>query len=267
MTNASALYVFQVIASVSTIITLLPQALLNYRRKSTDHLSAFTIILWTAGAEVSAVYLIWTYELLIISSAYAAFAGIALFIGCQIRFYHRKKPLVLPAKFQGKRCQLFMTYVIFAGNYILLLLGALMNGLALYHIFELTKSRSWASKLIGSIIPTITDSIGFIPQIILIIRKKSASGYSLLFILTEFIGAIAGIVSVFLLETFDVVPLISFLDLFIFQMIILVLKVCVFTEKRRKRNNILPIKQTEGKFQLSTELYLSRSLSTTVAQI
>ena len=250
MTNNVALYVFQIISSVSTIITLLPQAFLNYRLKSTNNLSPFTIILWIIGAQVSAVYLIWMQELLIISLAYAVFAAIALFIGCQIRYYKREKELVFPAEIKDPKSRLLFKYIMFTGNYILLVICSLMNGLALYYIFEITKSHSWVSKSIGSIVPTITDTIGFVPQIILIIRMKSAAGYSLLFILTEYIGSIAGIISVFLLESIDIVPLISFINLFIFQMIIMILKLCVFPDKNRNKNesNIQPHSDLGGEF-------------------
>jgi uncharacterized protein with PQ loop repeat len=123
-----------------------------------------------------------------------------------------------------------------------------MNGLALYYIFELTKFNRWIPKSIGGGIPIITDSIGSIPQIILIIRMKSAAGCSLTSIIIDYVGAIAGIISVCLLKEIDIVPLISFINLFVFQMAIMILKLCVFPDKNKNKSKVQLIEDCPGKF-------------------
>jgi uncharacterized protein with PQ loop repeat len=233
-------------------ITFLPQVILNFRLKHTKNLSTTTIILWIIGAEITVVYLIWANEFVIICVAYGIFTGLAIFIGCQIRYYKRKKESeISKSKFQLlKRCLQFL------GNYILLLIWSLINGLALYYIFELTKSRSWIPPLIGNILPTIIDAIGFIPQIILIIRMRSAIGYSLLFIITEIIGSISGTISVCLENKIYIVPLISFINILVFQLIIMVLKLFIFPERKKKgKSGHQMIKHTTGKYYKKYKLH------------
>ena len=137
-------------------------------------------------------------------------------------------------------------YFEFIGNYLLLLLCSLVVGLAFYYVFELTRSHSWLTKVIGTVIPTLVDALGFIPQIILVIKRKSAHGYSLTFILTDMLGSVTGIISVCLWEKIDIVPLISFIGLFLFQAILFVLKMIIFRGREaRQSNQISPMEKSQ----------------------
>jgi len=225
MANAAVSNVFQIFTLISIITQYLPQAFLNYRLQSTRNLSTASIILWTVGGEISLVYLVWTNQLLIISVAYSIATGIALFIACQIKYYEQRKELS-QSIITKTRCRLLTKRLQFLGNYILLLTASVMNALGLYYIFELTKSYSLVSQLIGSIIPPLVDSVGFIPQIIMIIRVRSADGYSFISIITELGGSICGIISVCILDEIDIVPLISFVSLVVFELVMTVLKFC-----------------------------------------
>ena len=91
MVNAIFLRVLHIISLSCMTITLFPQVILNFRLKHTKNLSTTTIILWIIGAEITVVYLIWANELVIICVAYGIFTGLAIFIGCQIKYYKRKK--------------------------------------------------------------------------------------------------------------------------------------------------------------------------------
>lgn len=89
MVNKIASRVFEIISLIFLIITLFPQAFLNYRLKNTKNFSKLTIILVIIGAQVSLIYLVWSEELVIISIAF----GIGLFILCQIKYYQEKDQL------------------------------------------------------------------------------------------------------------------------------------------------------------------------------
>lgn len=226
MANKIASNVFQIISLIFIILTLLPQVILNYRLKHTKNFSTMTIILVIIGAEVTFVYLIWSGELIIISIAFGIFISTGLFIGCQIKYY------------EEKNIKIWIKRLKFLGHYLLFLIWSITNGLALYYIFELTKSHLWIPKLIGAIVPVVIDSITFIPQIILIIQMKSAVGYSLLSIIAELIGSISGPISTFLQEYFDIVPLITFISIFISQLIMIILKLCIFPDKISSESQI-----------------------------
>ena len=78
---------------------------------------------------------------------------------------------------------------------------------------------------------------------------RSAIGYSLLFIITEIIGSISGIISVCLENKIYIVPLISFINILVFQLIIMVLKLFIFPERKRKgKSNHQMIKHTTGNY-------------------
>jgi uncharacterized protein with PQ loop repeat len=232
--------ILQIISLVCLSITLIPQVVQNYRLKSTDKLSAATIILSVTGIEVTLVYLIWTHELPIRSAAYGIFIGISLFIGCQIKYYRHEQELNFQPIIEKSNYRLLTRYLQFIGNYILFLICLLMSGLLLYYIFELTKSHLWISKVIGTVVATIIDRIAFIPQIVLTIRMRSAVGYSLMFIIIDLISAATGIIATCLQENIDAVPLLSFLNLFVFQLLMMILKLCIFPDKKESRNHVQP---------------------------
>ncbi|CAF1357494.1 unnamed protein product [Adineta steineri] len=212
------------------MIALLPQALLNYRLQNTNNLSTTTIILWTIGSEITLVYLIWTNEILIIAATYAVFIAIALFIGCQIKYYDQEKQPINPSVSQKSK------YFQFLINYMLLLFLCFIFGILLYYILQLTKSHLYMSVLIGGIIPTIIDSIGYFPQIILIIQMRSAVGFSSLMVLTELIGFTAGTISICLEHHIDRIPMSSFIAMIIFNIILLVLTLCIFQHTNKEEN-------------------------------
>ncbi|CAF3591143.1 unnamed protein product [Adineta steineri] len=212
------------------MIALLPQALLNYRLQNTNNLSTTTIILWTIGSEITLIYLIWTDEILIIAATYAVFIAIALFIGCQIKYYDQEKQSISPSVSQKSK------YFQFLINYMLLLFLSSICGILLYYVLQLTKSHLYMSVLIGGIIPTIIDSIAYFPQIILIIQMRSAVGVSSLMILTELIGFTAGTISICLEQHIDIIPMSSFVAMIIFNLILLVLTLCIFRNTNKNEN-------------------------------
>jgi len=245
MANVIVSNVFQIISLIFIIITLFPQAFLNYRLKNTKHFSKITIILIVLGAQVTLTYLIWSKELIIISIAFGIFIGIGLFIGCQLIYYEEKNQLILLNKLTKKT--LLIKRLRFLGNYILFLIWSTTNGLALYFIFELTKFKSWIPQAIGAIVPVVIDSVTYIPQIILIIRLKSTVGCSLLAIITELLASGSGIISSCLQEYFDIVPIITFIAIFISQIVMLILKLIIFPNKKETSSQVQANTQSQGK--------------------
>ena len=188
------------------MITLLPQAVLNYRLKSVTNLSLLAVILWSLGVEVSGV---WAKALLIISVAYGLFTGIAIVIGCQMRFDRIENEERSTSK-----------YLEFIANYLLLLLCSLVVGLAFYYLFEWTRSHLWIINVIGIVLPTAVDALGFALIVIL--------------------GSITAIISVCLLERIDIVPWISFIiNLFVLKMIIF------RGREARQSNQISPMEKSQ----------------------
>ena len=206
------------------------QTILNYRLRSTHGRSIRTAILCMLGREATIVYLIWTRKLEITSVAYALFVNTVFLMGYQIKCYERNKGRHQSAAMKSKYSLLMKVHE-FLRNYILLLIWSIINGLVYYYLFEFTKSNIWIPKLIGAITSMITDSMRFIPEIVLIIRTKSIIGYRLGFIIVEMIGSLFGILTVCLQSKIDIVPLISFVVLLVFQLVILVLKLYAFLHK------------------------------------
>ena len=227
--------VFQIISLIFYIFTLIPQVLLNYRLKNTSNLSLITVCLWIIGAEVSLFYLIWTKQLIFISISYGIFTLTAIFIVCQMKFYEKRNE---------KRK--FKKYFEFLGNYLLLLISSLINGFAFYYIFELSREHQWISQTIGIVIPSLIDGIGFIPQIIKIVQMKSSYGYSLLFILSDLFSSTMGLISVCLQDKIDIVPLISFISLIVFQSILFVLKLFVYPREKTISSELFDNDQNEN---------------------
>ena len=209
------------------------------------------------------VYLAWSRELLIPCIGSALFVGVALLIACQIDYYATKSGHA-PLKSILARHPLLIKRLKFAENYVILLTGSAISGLALYYVFELTKSHSWAPKLIGTIIPTSILSISFIPQIVLVCRTKSAVGYSLVFIITDLLGASFGVAAVCLQKDIDVVPMISLLVIIIYQLSLLVLKVCVYPGKADEQSEASSTCETykkptgESRFLLTLNPHLNQ---------
>jgi len=239
MANVIALSVFEIISLIFVIITLFPQAFLNYRLKNTKNFSKTTIILILVGAQVTFIYLVWSHELVIISVSFGIFISVGLFIRCQIKYYEERNQLILSTDLT-KKPSLLIKRLKFLRNYLILLLFSTMNGFGLYYIFELTKSKPWVPKLIGAIIPVVVDTVTYIPQIVLIIRMKSSTGYSLLSIISELIASMSGIISACLQEHFDVVPLVTFISIFLSQVIMIILKLFIYPKKKSTEDEFLP---------------------------
>ncbi|CAF1416139.1 unnamed protein product [Adineta steineri] len=210
---------------MSTILYLIVRKLNN--------LSTSTIILsWIVGSGVTLVYLIWTDEILIIAAAYAVFIAIALFIGCQIKYYDQEKQSISPSVSQKSK------YFQFIINYMLLLFLSSICGILLYYVLQLTKSHLYMSVLIGGVILGIIDSIGYLPQIILIIQMRSAVGFSSLTAVTEVIGFTAASISICLEHHIDIIPMASFIPVLIFNIILLALTLCIFPDTNKNGNRI-----------------------------
>jgi uncharacterized protein with PQ loop repeat len=255
-------YVFEIISLICISITLIPQVVLNYRLQNTRGLSTTSVILWMLSGEVCSVYLIWTDQLVIISIADALFVGLAVVIICQIIYYTEEGKTISTAESKLVRMRM-KRYLVFARNVGIFSSVCVVNGLGVYYLFELSKSYGWIPKLLGAVIPVIVDTVSFIPQIILIFQTKSAAGYSLSFIITEVIGTICAIISVCLQEELDITPLISFSSITIFQLIILVLKLCLFRSEKTKKTKIWPFssnKNLGGMYFLSGDSYYRKTV-------
>ena len=245
MANETAAYVLEIISLICITVTLIPQIVLNYRLRNTAGLSTMSVMLWILSGEVSSVYLIWTKQMIIISIAYGIFVGMGVFIICQIVFY-QKHTTNIPITKSNFFSLLMERYLFFIRDFSVSVIICLMTGLGMYSLFELSKSNEWIPKLLGSIIPVIVDVISFLPQLVLILKTKSTAGYSTLFILTEAIGSICGIISVCLHDEIDITPLISFGSVAVFQLAILVFKIFIFHSNRGQDIKVWP--ETTGMY-------------------
>jgi hypothetical protein len=238
--------IFSTISLVYITIISIPQAAINYQLQGIHDLSAGAMIAYILCGEAVAVCLIWSLDLMIISVAFTLFVSISFFIGCQIRYPERHKEHCYPTTVTSEyslveECLQLSRYC------IQLLAWSLMNGIAQYYLFVLTKSHIWIPRLIGIIILSVLDLTSLNSQHFVIIRAKLPIKYSVKFNIIKGIISILCLIAICLQPTIDIVSLISLILLVILQILLVVLKVCAFQRNSASMNKTPPREQIDSK--------------------
>lgn len=225
--------IFSWISLIFVSILLIPQILHNYRRQTTAGLSKSMIVLWLIGAEIPAVYLLYSQQPVGITISWFIFSFNTLVILCQIHYYN---PTTITNHTIAYRQKQFILYL-----FISVVLSVIFCILLLL-LFNTSQSANssfkWLPAVFGSVLSDSAIVLGFIPQIILIINNKSTAGISIVLILFDLIGCISGILAIGL-HSFDFVAILPFIIIFIFQSILLTFILYIYPNKSNTNSTII----------------------------
>src|SRR4051812_4384172 len=82
---------FSGIGLVCVSLLLVPQAVHNYRRSTTDGMSAAMIVWWLIGSICPAAYLMYTNQPILLITAWFVFIFNSVIILCQVKYYSNKQ--------------------------------------------------------------------------------------------------------------------------------------------------------------------------------
>jgi len=239
MTSASS--IVAVFALVFWSFQLAPQAVLNYRRRSTDGLSPLLLLSWSLASSLTAVNNITTR----LSPLFIVQPNLFLLFSltCYTQCYYYPPSTSLPAAAGGLNDATHTTNsssvatddpppsptpLRAAAHGIAASLACLAIQLAVsLPLLPLHPSPSSASLLTVNLLSLLLFLLAFLPQYAAILRSRSAAGVSLLFLCIDMCGAVLSTVALALTEEFEVVEAVSYIGVFVGDGVIVCMHLCL----------------------------------------
>ncbi|KYQ88677.1 hypothetical protein DLAC_10859 [Tieghemostelium lacteum] len=202
MENKVLSNLFGIAGTIIWSVQLIPQIRLNYQRQSTKGVSLLCFSSWYICGLILSTYLIFsrqTPSLIIQITLFSIFCAIIVF---QSLFYERKYPLK-KLMFTVGSC----------------LIVSITLAIGIYEMMNVLKGHD-SLALISAILSSSFMIIGFFPQIYEIYQSKSSEGLSKIFVVMDFFGGVASILSLVFHVPFDYLAFATYLIVPIFQCII-----------------------------------------------
>ncbi|KAF9416241.1 hypothetical protein BGZ94_010264 [Podila epigama] len=198
--------VFGMLGIIFWSFQLLPQAIDNYRAKSTEGLSYSMFVIWTLCAVGFGSYSVVQDLSIPIIIQPQVFGALTILCYLQCLYY-------------GKRTRWSLRETIIGGIVIYLAMGGLQVGLIYATRAGLDNHVKGTIEAAG-IIPIILLALGFFPQYFDIYRDRAVVGISMWFIAADAAGAIFSIISLAFREEIDVLAVINYVVVFICDFIV-----------------------------------------------
>ncbi|UJR18566.1 hypothetical protein I4U23_005473 [Adineta vaga] len=237
ITQVSLANTFQAIASVYRVIISTTQAILNYQLQDIRDLSTGGMISHILCGKIIVIFLTCYHDLMITPTTFVLFVSLSFLLACQIKYSDRSNEHGHSTTITSKHL-LLKESLTFSRYYIQILAWTVLNGLAHYHLFVLSKSHIWIPKLLGVFIPLVLDLVNFIPQNDVIISTKLPIKYSAKLNIIEVAISLFCLGAICLQVKINIVSLISLLLLILLQMLIAILKVCVLPSQSNLKNKM-----------------------------
>ena len=236
MTSASS--IVAVFALIFWSFQLAPQALLNYRRRSTDGLSPLLLLSWSLASSLTAVNNVTTKlsPLFIVQPNLFLVFSLTCYAQC---FYYPSavaSPATNTTTAGDDSTAVTPTAALkphstplraaLHGSVALLACLAIQLAVSL-PLLPLHPSASSASLLVVNLLSLLLFLVAFVPQYVAILRSRSAAGVSLLFLCIDMTGAVLSTVALALTTDFGVVEAVSYIGVFVGDGVIVCLKLCL----------------------------------------
>lgn len=226
------------------IRTFLSQTCSNYRRNTTDYLTTIKMTLLNSMDEFNFFNWIWCFEAMFVMIFYGLIIIISVLIQYQIRYFGRERDEAQSKKVIANNSP-WTKPVNLSTKSISLLALPIINWLIFRFSFESINSYSWTAKFIGTMVQLIVDSVGCIPQIIVIDRARSMIQYTIAFITIDVANMIFRIITVCLREHNQAITLVLFTCLILFQLMMIMIKLYFFCSEMLMDN--------EGRLELQSD--------------
>ncbi|KAF9780299.1 PQ loop repeat-domain-containing protein [Thelephora terrestris] len=217
--NKIAENVLGTIGTVCWSVQVIPQIWKSYRSKSTDGLSEWLIFMWGISGPIAGVYIIVQNLNVPLILQPHALAFLFVISWTQCLFYGRKWPL--------KRCIIYGVALL-----------ALMAGCEMGIIYAVKYSKRKGSTVplkSLSIMNSVFNGLGFIPQYWEIYKRKEVTGISITFLLADICGGVFSILSLAFKQKFDVFASVSYAVIVVMDMAIVIAALVLNPMARRKR--------------------------------
>ncbi|PWZ01960.1 hypothetical protein BCV70DRAFT_148325, partial [Testicularia cyperi] len=213
-----------VLGTIGTVLwsfQLVPQIIKSHRRKDTDGLSAWLLLIWVAGSIPQGTYLVVqniNIPLIIQPQLFTFFAIVAM---TQCWHYSHKLSV--------RRCWI--------GG---VLTGILAGGLevAFYFLCKLGEDRgtSAGTKVMG-ITGAVLIVVGLVPQYYEIWKLKEVRGISLLFLFIDCSGGVFSLLSLVFKSYFDAIAAVNYIGIVVLELGIFVLYFWLNPKAQRQRQH------------------------------
>ncbi|KAF9916642.1 hypothetical protein BX616_003215 [Lobosporangium transversale] len=204
--------IFGMLGIIFWSLQLLPQAIDNYKTKSTKGLSCSMFFIWTLAA--------------LGFGSYGVVEGLSIPIIVQPQIFGSLSALCcLQCLYYGKRTQWSIKNTIIGGILMFVAMASIQIA-AIYatrvrYLMLAGKDHEVLGTTIAAgLIPIILLAIGFIPQYIDIYKSKSVVGVSMAFIAADAMGAMFSIISLCFRDTFDLLATLNYVVVLICDFII-----------------------------------------------
>ncbi|KAE8222145.1 hypothetical protein CF319_g4612 [Tilletia indica] len=220
MANAIAENVFGTIATILWSLQLLPQIVKSYRKKTTEGLSVWLLVLWIAATVPQGVYFVVQNINIPLIIQPQVFGALAIATLAQCWYYGHGM--------SRSRC-------IALG----LILAVVAGSLELGFVFMCKRlpsagSREAATKAMG-LLGAIGLTAGLIPQYIEIWRLKEVRGISFIFLAVDTSGGIFALISLAFKETFDYIGALNYIGIVVAELGIFALALVLNPRSARAR--------------------------------
>lgn len=193
--------VFGAISIAFWLITVYPQLIENYKRKSGDSISLYFLFLWLLGDIFSLAGSIWGRLISVIIAVQAYFFLADLLLIIQVIHYKRRSYLrskIRLSVFKGTTpCQVFVSLIV-------VVLFGVLGWVITVLVGGVKKSGTESPKTSGFLILGYIGAFFYlsarIPQIIKNFRNKSTEGLSLLFFVYTVLGNLTYSASILLID-------------------------------------------------------------------
>ena len=179
------------------MFVLSPQIYLNYRTASTEGLSRAMLVLFLLGALTPGIYYLYSDQPVALTAAWLGFSVLDVIVLAQMWYYaEERREWGDSRRKKGVAVQL-----------LLYLAGSLLLCALTWLLFYLTgdSANSLVTSvptIFGYLLPAGLTTLGYLVQIRLIVREKSAAGVSPGFILMDLVGCSSSIAAI-ALNDFD----------------------------------------------------------------
>ncbi|ORY80479.1 PQ loop repeat-domain-containing protein [Protomyces lactucae-debilis] len=217
--NSAAATVFAVAGAICWSLQLVPQIVLNHRRKTTDGFSGLMMLLWVLAGLPLGIYNViqdLNIGLQIQPQSFMAFALV-----CYLQTFHYR---------------LGWTYT--KSGVIFLMSAASLAGLEVAGIELLKLGRrnevEWPVTLVG-VCSAVLINIGLLPQYWEIYKRRAVIGVSYFFLSVDTAGAVFSFIAVALADEWDVLAAVSYGLLALEELVIFALGFAFWLRDRRRR--------------------------------
>ncbi|POY73529.1 hypothetical protein BMF94_3466 [Rhodotorula taiwanensis] len=224
-------------------IQLVPQVWMNYRRKTTEGLSALLCVCWCASGACLGIYAIVENINIPIIVQPHCYGGLCAVMLCQKLYYDRKWTIwgALGAfAAYGVATAGFEVGMVYASRHVE------------HHLHNNGLTMTWG------ILSDIFLVLGFVPQFYEIYKVKKVHALSYMFLFMDSLGAVFSILSLAFKSNLDVIAFIGYLAVLILEIVIVLLALVLNPRARRREAALAEDKQldTEGRGMPSAQATL-----------